>query len=224
MSKEWHFVSSRCKGEVCRCGNPATHKVGEEIPRDDPMYSKEGSLIQQLGRGRQNFTAYVCCACFREIMGDAVFCPEKEHIENPEEFAKLWMDSLGMTKVKVFYRRSKPKEGLERLAEAVNQATGGIVHLLRSDRWLSLDRVVMEARKYNIQFGEVAFETDPTALAQQLGCLIAVGLAEVTMKENVSQEIFTVISGREGDEMVFEEIRDAAELSGAKEFFAEWVT
>ena len=64
MPKEWHFVSSRCNGETCCCGAQATHKVGEEIPHDDPH------------KQRHNFTAYVCCACFRRIMGDAVFCPE----------------------------------------------------------------------------------------------------------------------------------------------------
>ena len=59
-----HFVSTRCNGEKCRiCKKPAAHKVGEEIPSDDPF--------QQ----RHEFTAYVCCEHFRLIMGNAVFCP-----------------------------------------------------------------------------------------------------------------------------------------------------
>jgi len=53
-----HFVSASCQGEMCQvCKLPATHKVGEEIPHDDPMPA------------RHNLTAYVCCAHFIEIMG-----------------------------------------------------------------------------------------------------------------------------------------------------------
>jgi hypothetical protein len=59
-----HFVSKSCGGEMCNvCYHegeavPATHKVGEEIPDDDPSPT-----------GRHNLTAYVCCAHFVEIMG-----------------------------------------------------------------------------------------------------------------------------------------------------------
>lgn len=71
-----HFVSVSCGGEKCSmCGEPATHKVGEEIPHDDP------SSVLALDLGvpvnipmRHNFTAYVCCAHFREIFGSAVPC------------------------------------------------------------------------------------------------------------------------------------------------------
>lgn len=53
-----HFVSGSCAGEVCRrCSEPATHKLGEEIPHDDPLPS------------RHNLTAYVCCIHFVEIVG-----------------------------------------------------------------------------------------------------------------------------------------------------------
>lgn len=53
-----HFVSASCGGEKCRiCGLPSTHKVGEEIPHDDPLPD------------RHNLTAYVCCAHFVEIVG-----------------------------------------------------------------------------------------------------------------------------------------------------------
>lgn len=61
-----HHVSTRCKGEACSCGAPASHKVGEEIPHDDPCPT------------RHNFTAYVCCACFRRLLGPAVMCPKDE--------------------------------------------------------------------------------------------------------------------------------------------------
>ena len=58
-----HFVSDSCEGEVCSiCAEPATHKVGEEIPSDDPELM------------RHNYTAYVCCKHFRLIFGSAVPC------------------------------------------------------------------------------------------------------------------------------------------------------
>ena len=58
-----HFVSDSCEGEVCSmCADPATHKVGEEIPSDDPELM------------RHNYTAYVCCKHFRAIFGSAVPC------------------------------------------------------------------------------------------------------------------------------------------------------
>ena len=84
MPKEWHFVSKSCDGETCACGAPATHKVGEEIPYDDPI------------RLRHNFTAYVCCACFRRIMGDAVDCPEP------------YKDLFGVTAVEALAGKSAP--------------------------------------------------------------------------------------------------------------------
>jgi hypothetical protein len=62
-----HHVSASCGGEVCSiCGDPATHKVGEEIMHDDPCPN------------RHNYTAYVCCSCFRMILGPAVPCKEKK--------------------------------------------------------------------------------------------------------------------------------------------------
>ena len=65
-----HFVSICCDGETCRCGQPASHKVSESIPFDDPV--KAGQFLT-----RHPFTAYVCCSCFRDIMGDAVACDEQ---------------------------------------------------------------------------------------------------------------------------------------------------
>lgn len=57
-SKSDHFVSAACRGRNCDiCKLPASHKVGEEIPHDDPLPN------------RHNLTAYVCCAHFIEIMG-----------------------------------------------------------------------------------------------------------------------------------------------------------
>lgn len=51
------FVSESCKGEICKCKRDATHKVEETIFRDDPVQE------------RHPFTVYVCCICFRDLMG-----------------------------------------------------------------------------------------------------------------------------------------------------------
>ena len=60
------------------CAEPATHKVGEEIPSDDPELM------------RHNYTAYVCCKHFRLIFGSAVPCDFAKWgiIETDEEFAE----------------------------------------------------------------------------------------------------------------------------------------
>jgi len=65
-----HFVSQSCTGvicHVCQQGGariPATHKLGEEIPHDDPLPM------------RHNLTAYVCCHCFVRVVGPyATYCP-----------------------------------------------------------------------------------------------------------------------------------------------------
>lgn len=51
------FVSKTCEGEHCSiCGEPATNKVGEEIPYDHPH------------KERHNLTAYVCAKHFDLIM------------------------------------------------------------------------------------------------------------------------------------------------------------
>jgi hypothetical protein len=53
-----HFKSGCCIGEKCSaCGNPATHKVGEEQFPDD------------MRTWAHNLTAYVCCEHFKQIMG-----------------------------------------------------------------------------------------------------------------------------------------------------------
>lgn len=68
-----HFVSATCEGETCSmCGAPATHKVGEEIARDDPTAWRD--VLGHTLLTRHNFTAYVCCEHFRAIFGRAVPC------------------------------------------------------------------------------------------------------------------------------------------------------
>jgi hypothetical protein len=71
-----HFISTSCVGERCQiCGAPATHKVGEEIPHDDPLPA------------RHNLTAYVCCRHFKTLLGPAVSCGGKNEIQ-PETLPK----------------------------------------------------------------------------------------------------------------------------------------
>lgn len=67
-----HFISSACEGEICSlCGAPATHKVGEEIARDDLAWK---TVLGHTMLTRHNYTAYVCCDHFRAIFGSAVPC------------------------------------------------------------------------------------------------------------------------------------------------------
>lgn len=51
------FVSASCEGETCMCGQPAVRKIGEEIPRDDPLPH------------RHNLTAYVCAEHYAMLLG-----------------------------------------------------------------------------------------------------------------------------------------------------------
>lgn len=90
-----HFVSASAGGPCSMCGADATHKVGEEIPPDEPCmscgstwqmrdntnpeqpndctasYHRFGGAFAQ----RHNLTAYVCCKCFTRILGPATGCP-----------------------------------------------------------------------------------------------------------------------------------------------------
>ena len=67
-----HFVSKSCAGETCGIcwrglglHTPASHKVGEEIPHDEPKIY------------RHNLTQYVCCLHFAQILGPAAPCHPK---------------------------------------------------------------------------------------------------------------------------------------------------
>ncbi len=87
-----HFVSDSCKSERCQvCKAPSTHKVGEEIPHDDPNPI------------RHNFTAYLCCKHFILIFGVS---GHDESTSTPlcyqlgkEELAKLevWLEDHNKT-------------------------------------------------------------------------------------------------------------------------------
>jgi hypothetical protein len=65
VSTPRHFVSASCGGETCSiCHRPATHKVSEEIMDDD-----ERPI-------RHPLAAYLCCRCFRLVVGPAAKCGE----------------------------------------------------------------------------------------------------------------------------------------------------
>lgn len=79
-----HFVSLSCQDERCHCGTPASHKVGEEIPRDQPcpncgVYDgpAAGTCKWHVPgpQARHELTAYVCCEHFTELFGPATGCP-----------------------------------------------------------------------------------------------------------------------------------------------------
>jgi len=64
-----HKVSGSCTGEKCTmCGDPATHKVGEEFLYDPEDTVKIGPMFEVAVSGH-NMTAYVCCRHFNMIVG-----------------------------------------------------------------------------------------------------------------------------------------------------------
>ena len=54
---ECHHIHPGSKGETCRCGEPASHKVVEDI--DDDNYHPLGVCL--------------CCRCFSELMGSLAY-------------------------------------------------------------------------------------------------------------------------------------------------------
>jgi hypothetical protein len=57
-----HYVHPYCEGEKCMCGEPATHKVKEDISWDEPFPR------------RYELVAYICCKHFKKLFGPAVHC------------------------------------------------------------------------------------------------------------------------------------------------------
>jgi len=101
-----HFVSRSCDGESCTfrvkndiCGEPATHKVGEEIQNDEPMpYA-----------ARHNLTAYVCCKHFLMVVGPAASCilgERKTEAGNIVVFADITPKQHEALREEVFKTRS----------------------------------------------------------------------------------------------------------------------
>lgn len=59
------FISESCKGQKCRCGEPAVKKIREVIMHDDP------------NQIRHPFTQYVCEKHFDEVLRPYLFSPNK---------------------------------------------------------------------------------------------------------------------------------------------------
>ena len=94
-----HWVSASCEGETCSvraCGNPASHKLAEEIQHDDPDWVAYRAKIEEFDRmteagepnadlvgvealsmpHRHGLVGYVCCDHFKQVVGRAAPCGE----------------------------------------------------------------------------------------------------------------------------------------------------
>ena len=79
-------------------------------------------------------------------------------------------------------RQVIPYDRCHERREAANQATDGVIHMLNSHRWMTLEEVVAEAEQYNrVNDGpfDVPFETDRLKVAECLAALCGYGLVEV---------------------------------------------
>lgn len=81
-------VAESCGGEICSvkgCDRESTHKLGEEIPHDEPCSvcggpgGNDECVIAHGFNNRHNLTAYVCCGHFKMIVGKAAPCGETHH-------------------------------------------------------------------------------------------------------------------------------------------------
>lgn len=116
-----HFTSASCSGEFCHlCNEPATHKVGEEIPHDDPLPN------------RHNFTAYVCCTCFARIFGEyaskASLCDPLDTVSEEKLIAKALASYNGDERVylSVVDPETSGSHWYARLTEIVESDGGGV--------------------------------------------------------------------------------------------------
>lgn len=70
-----HQIDPSAQGASCGlCGQPATHKIGEDKLAIPPRREGEQlSAYMTRTNQRHNFTAYVCCGCFGRLFGpDAI--------------------------------------------------------------------------------------------------------------------------------------------------------
>lgn len=73
---------------------------------------------------------------------------------------------------------------LQDAREAVHEITGGIVHMLSSGVWMTLDEIAADSQQYNEQFPDDGkFETDKLVLAEYMALLVSVGMAVVSFRE-----------------------------------------
>lgn len=67
-----HMVLLSCAGQSCgMCKAQATHKVEQDADEAEVVAMYNGKEVYL---PHHPFTQYVCCKCFRQIMGAAVQC------------------------------------------------------------------------------------------------------------------------------------------------------
>lgn len=85
------------------------------------------------------------------------------------------------------YRRVRPSPGTlqddREAAKAMEEFTDGIVHMVSSEDWLTLQQVVEEAERYNSHWvnEQEHFMTDPLAISEALSALIQYGYVEMSV-------------------------------------------
>lgn len=74
---ESHYIGRAMIGRKCSlCSEPASHKISEDIPPDDPaIYCRPCHI------------SFVCCEHFKKIMGPSVSCQPK-HEAAPRSFVE----------------------------------------------------------------------------------------------------------------------------------------
>ena len=74
---------------------------------------------------------------------------------------------------------------------ATHELTGGIVHMLLSNKWLTLDEIVAECKKYNKEFEsdpyECLFSTDAMEISECISLLCGANMVAARQRIDRSQ-------------------------------------
>lgn len=89
----------------------------------------------------------------------------------------------------VKYKRNTPQlhpgDTIVYARDYVHELTGGIIHMLTSDKYMTLNEIVNASRSYNEKFDgpyDGRFETDHIIVAEYLSLLASVGMILVTVE------------------------------------------
>lgn len=74
------------------------------------------------------------------------------------------------------------QDDMVRSQEDANQRTGGVIHMMDSTKWMTLDEIALESSKYNEDWHEEAFTTDLLTISQCISVLVDVGLARASLE------------------------------------------
>ena len=77
---------------------------------------------------------------------------------------------------------SSRSDDVRRVQEDANQRTGGIIHMMDSTKWMTLEEIALESSKYNEDWHEEAFTTDLLTISQCISVLVDVGLARASLE------------------------------------------